>query len=66
MKIERKKRFFLVKWTGYDDPSWEPEELLRESKDFESYLDEYLDEVVSGRRLVLKRSRGRNMKARIK
>ena len=66
VKIERKKRFFLVKWTGYDDPSWEPEELLRESKDFESYLDEYLDEVVSGRRLVLKRSRGRNMKARIK
>ena len=66
MKVEKKKRFFLVKWTGYDDPSWESEELLRESEDFEVFVDEYLEEIGAGRRVILKMSKGRRMNARAK
>ena len=66
MKKMGKKRWFLIKWTGYDDPSWEPEELLRESKDFEEHLEIYLDEIVNGTKVVLRQSKGRNMKARPK
>jgi len=66
MKKMGKKKLFLIKWTGYDDPSWEPEELLRESKDFEEHLEIYLDEILNGTKVVLKQSKGRNMKARPK
>ena len=66
MKKLGKKRLFLIKWTGYDDLSWEPEDLLRESKDFEEHLEIYLDEIVNGTKIVLKQNKGRNMKAKPK
>ena len=66
MKTFRRKRKFLIKWKGYDDPTWEPEEQLRESKDFEGYLDQYLEEIEMGVRQVLKQTKSRNMKARAK
>ena len=66
LKWERNKRSFLIKWEGYDDPTWEPEEQLRESEDFEFYLEQYLEEIENGMRRVLKQTKGRNMKARAK
>ena len=42
LKWERKKRYFLIKWEGYDDPSWEKEELLREYPDFIPHLEELI------------------------
>jgi len=66
MKMVKSRRLFLIKWKGYDDPSWEPERLLRESKDFEEHLDQYLEDVADGSRSVLRERRGRNMKARPK
>jgi len=66
MKMVRNKRLFLIKWKGYDDPSWEPEKLLRESKDFEEHLDYYRGEGADGSRGGWKESKGRNRKARPK
>ncbi len=67
MKTIRKKRQFLIKWTGYGDPSWEPEELLRQSIDFVPYLEQYLEEIKFGIRKDLKHLKNRrNEKAKPK
>jgi hypothetical protein len=63
----RNKREFLIKWTGYEDPSWEPEHLLRDSKDFIPHLEKYLEQVENGERKLLKHLKNkRNAKAQIK
>ena len=67
VKTERKKRWFLIKWTGYDDPSWEKEEILRASSGFEPHLDQFLEEIENGTRMKMKRNvNKRNSKAKIK
>jgi len=67
VKTVRGKREFLIKWTGYEDPSWETESLMRESIDFAAHVDEFLESVSSGTILNLKRRRSkRNAKGRIK
>jgi hypothetical protein len=63
----RNKREFLIKWTGYEDPSWEPEHLLRESVDFIPHLEKYLEQIDNGEKEKLKHLKNRrNVKARIK
>ena len=67
MKTIRRKRLFLIKWTGYEDPSWEPEELLRESSDFIPHLEQYLQEIDCGIRNKMKHMQSRrNTKAKPK
>ena len=62
MKIVRGKREFLIKWTGYTDPSWEKEKILRESNDFIPHIENYLEELQSGEKKVLKRSKRKTLK----
>ena len=63
----RNKREFLIKWTGYEDPSWEPEHLLRESVDFIPHLEKYLEQIDNGEKEKLKHLKNRrNVKAHIK
>ena len=66
LKWERKKRYFLIKWEGYDDPSWEKEELLRDSPDFIPHLEEYLQRVQDNKIKPLRASKRKHPKARIK
>ena len=66
MKEVRKKREFLIKWMGYELPSWEPEVNLRASKDFVPYLEEFLEAIKNKTLSFLKRCKGKNMKAKAK
>ena len=67
MKTMRRKREFLIKWVGFELPSWEPEENLRASDDFIPHLEEYLRGLEEGRLRLAARPKGRkNFKARIK
>jgi len=67
VKLERKKRLFLIKWTGYDDPTWEKEEILRASPDFVQHIEQFLEELRSGsRRKMARNVNRRNSKAKIK
>lgn len=40
-RIKNHKKFFYVKWKGYNDPTWEPKENLKDLsfnfRDFEEY-----------------------------
>ena len=42
-RMYRNKRQFLIKWTGYELPSWEPEHILLSSPDFKVYVQEFID-----------------------
>ena len=67
LKWERKKRFFLIKWEGYDDPTWEKEDILRESPDFIPHLEEYyLQRVQNNIQQPLRASKRKNPKARFR
>ena len=66
LKWERKKRSFLIKWEGYDDPTWEKEEILRESPDFIPHLEEYLLRVQNNIQQPLRASKRKNPKGRVK
>ena len=67
MRTFKRKKQFLIKWSGFEDPSWEDEKLLRDSPDFIPFLDKYIAEIESGSKTVLKHSKNkRNVKGKIK
>ena len=67
MRRFRRKKQFLIKWTGYTLPSWENEDSLRASPEFGQHLDIYEEEIRSGVRSKLKHLKShRNSKARPK
>ena len=67
VKMEKKKRLFLIKWTGYEDPSWEKEEILRASPDFVQHIDDFLEDIRTGKRRKMRVNvNKRNSKAKIK
>ncbi len=67
MKTIRNKREFLIKWTGYELPSWEKEAQLRASPEFAEHLDQYLEELEEGKIEVLHHNKSkRNPKGKIK
>ena len=45
-RMYRNKRQFLIKWTGHELPSWEPEHILMSSPDFKVHLQEFINENV--------------------
>ena len=66
VKTERKKKYFLIKWAGYNDPTWEPETLLRQSTDFVPYLDEYILKLEQNKQQPLRASKRKHPHAKIK
>ena len=47
-KFHGKKTLYLVKWVGYKDPTWEPEEFLRDEEGREIIpLKHYLGTLIS-------------------
>ena len=67
MRTTRNKREFLIKWTGYELPSWEKESQLRASPEFAEHLDQYLQELQEGKMKLLHHNKSkRNPKGKIK
>ena len=43
-KIENKKTFYLTKWKGYDQPTWEPSNIFNRTKDLQKMRKDYNDD----------------------
>ena len=67
MRLFKKKKQFLIKWTGYDDPTWEDEGTLRASPEFNQHINVYEEQLRNGQLVQMKHMRNkRNAKAKIK
>jgi transposase InsO family protein len=64
MRLFKRKKQFLIKWTGYDDPTWEDESTLRASPEFNQHIDVYEEQLRNGQLVQMKHmSNKRNAKA---